>query len=609
MKKAKIVASLVLAAAVSATSLAAACSFGGDGGKKFKLDNYAHALDSAYSVNFRDDFADKNVKPGFSLPVSKFNSYTEMEPVGGNFVKAKEKINSNSTTTTATYTFYDVKNSEALFNGLAEITPRSVGKFNYYQLVKRTNSGTYEYRYVGPDGKPLVSQTFTEQSTSDLTHTFDVQSCGVNDDDETKVVYYFKVEYTYVSGTGATAKVNEGEKYFGYSVDKQGDFTWEEATESEAVDNEYKAGTQLGPEKIKLGHPEVFPSKWDNIEYTVESSPYSDFSTYTFYKDGELSSSVTVEDNDAVFFVGKYMYWYSVVPVSADATEGYNYVEEVSLLGEIGVEKKENHTLYRYNFLKGAKSAEEVETDYILADADFDAMYNYADGAFDRLPVVAYKKVDGVAVVNDSAKTYNLILDDNFKVSADISGRDIADPTVYKLKEDRYLSFGFSNSYILDGDMNVVAKLPGEGTVWAKEKLIRCGNGMFVDFDGKVVIEPNGGTTVFDGEIYSDGKVYSKAEPAGIKVEEIITVNAKNGDTVEYHSGVLVKVMTSTGTNATSYTLGFFTLDGVSIGSISNLALPNVTYNTVGGKLIISGTVRNTSGTTTTVESACWIIA
>ena len=609
MKKVKVIASLVLAAALGTTVFAAACDNGKE--KSFKLEDYAHSLNSAFAEEHLKDYSEEHVKDAFTSVVKK--SFVNLTPLGNGFADAT--VETKATTTAAaktTHTFYDVKNYKELYTGLKGISPVGITYsdsssssqeevFNYYILIgeKTTQSGSQSttsdtYKYVAPDGQIIPMQgdpAPTEISLSII---------NKYDDEDDNTLYFVKLAYTYTTGSGTTSKVNSVEKFYCYYVDEDEEIHWnsvdEDATET-PVDSDYKTGAQLGLEKVNLVEAlsdcEEFPeSNYDGIEFTCDS--VGKYATYTFYKDGEKLSSVAVEGEAC--FVGNYLYYYDVQPVSSEATEGYNYVKESkSLLGET-FETKENWTLYRYDFVNGAKEAEAVECDYIVTDVH-GTLYNYTEKVFDKLAVTAHRKVNGVVYENDSTKDYVLVLDDRFGVSADLTATNLRGTEVYKLKDDRYLA----GNYILDGELNTIVKL-NSASVWSEKNVIATtiydqNNGyktLFIDYDGKVVIEPSNVTTFYGDKAYSNGKVYSQSQPAGIKPEKLVEANRENGETVYVVDGVIFMVTsikrTATAGPSQYYTVTIYDLSGEMLYTVNGVKDFDTPAN-IGGKVVVKASV------------------
>lgn len=596
MKKAKIVAAIVLAAAVSTTTLAAACGKNDSGntkqGKEFSLANYAHALDSAYAKKYGTDYS-KITNAAFTKVTKK--NYTAVQSLGGGFVRATVK-----TTDGTTYTLYDVKNDKELFTGCNTITSNRISGSSYsfyYYVLGKLNNSVNEYQIVGPNGKLVVNKTFTSAEASYINFSYQT---GYTDEDNTRYEF-FRLTYREYEDNGFDYETVE--KYFSYSFDKEGEIVWNVVTEDDLekpVNSDYKAGSQLGLKKVKLGNSEIFPSSWDGITWTVEGYASK---TYTFYKGDTKTSSFSIENGEMIGMVGNYVYFSEVVPVSAEATEGYNHEYT-----DNGATIKENWTLYRFDFVRGEKP-QEVKTDYVASAEDASSLYNYSAKEFDRLFVTATKKVNGVAVESDSSKEYRLVVDEDFNISADLSAKSVSSTRVYKLKDNRYLA----GSNIVDGDFNVVATLPGSYvTVWAEQGLLVCSNNMLVDFDGKVAVEPSNGSLSFYGDAAYNSyahKIYSKKNPSGIKIDKLIAVNEDKGETVEYDNGVLVKKtpVANTDTGLTTYTYTVYDLNGKQLGKIENLTTGSASFDTIGGKLVLTAYVY-TNVTTYATESVCWIV-
>ena len=608
MKKAKIVAAIVLAAAVGTTAFVAACGNDDKGGhtkqgKEFNLADYAHALDSAYAEDHLTDYSANNVREGYSKATKK--NYKYMSYLSGNFLDVTVESGSS-----LSHTFYDLKNDKELFSGYYSINSDNYygGYYNvyYYILVKEKNDG-YEYSYVGPDGKLLTSYKFAREYYSHYPDDLYWSVRNSYTDENNNRVEIYSISYY------DTTK-NEGVvKYFSYSKEDN-KMVWKEVSEdainAPEKDSEYSAGTQLGLIKEELADSDYYPgSNWDGIEYTVEGNLAE---TYTYYKKGTKISSLSLGVNaEVICYVGNYVYYSETVPVSADATDGYNYEMIVN-----NVTTKGNYTLYRYDFINGAKAAEEVKTDYIVV-SEATQLYNYASKSFDKVAVSAIKKENGIAIVNALSSYYSLILDDDFNLSADVSGKSVSSAKVYKLKDNRYLA----GSSIVDGDLNIVAQLPGSATVWAEKNLIVTyvsGAGtMLVDYDGKVVIEPSSGSLTFYGDVAynsNTGKLYSKSNPSGIELDKVVTVDATKGETVEWGNGVLVKTAYKEITSSDSYVSGTYTytiydLTGKSLLTISNASLSgSINVNPIGGKLLVSAYVHTDINSSSNSETNYWVI-
>lgn len=592
MKKFKALAAVALVAAVGTVAFAACTKNddAGTGGLKgsFNIANYAHPLDSEYAKNHLSDYSNTSyVNKAYTYAAEK--NYASISTISySDFVTARVETKDQQTgNTITTYTLYDIKNDKELITGL-EYGPNShrVGShynITYYDFPKNvetvTDSGytstSIYYMFVGPDGKPITDELF--KYSSDLRVAFETSY-----KDENGIwLDFFKISHATNSG-GA-----EVVKYYCYS-ENNGEISWKEvsrdALEAPQIDDDsdYKAGTQLGLTKQKIMTSADYPShNYEGIEYTVEGSLTQ---TYTYYKNGNKLSSISVTQGDIIGYLGDYVYYMEAELVSVDATGGYNL--EVNTGNTV---IKTNARLYRYDFIHGKDLKEVSMGDYVVLDAQM--LYNYSTGKFDTLVAQACKKVNGVAVASTN---YSLIvINEKGEVAADLSGTNLGNLSsfnVYKLNENRYLT----GSYILDGKCNTVAQSPYSMTVWAEKNLLRCSNNMFLDYDGKVVIEPISGTFRFYGDAACadyDNKIYSIANPSGVELKDIISVNESKGESAYIESGVIVK-QTSViyaGMTERAYTYTIYDLTGKQLGSIKNTTSSTLSLSTMSGKLVASG--------------------
>lgn len=572
MKKLTMVAAVAVAAAIGTATLAA-CGGKKLGADKFKISDYAHSLTSVYAKNNLEDYADTLYVNDAYTTVTKKN-YTNINYLNGNFATVYDG---------KTYAFYDVEKDVELFSGLCtsvEIKYVSGNRygFNYYSMVTKNADGAehdYSVKYAGPDGNLLTQEAFGANSYNSTNNIrFNYEKSYINDDGD--IYEYFKMRYE------SQSSGDEVVKYYSLTKDDEGKFVFEGVSEQD-VENaetefEYKAGSQLGLIKHDLDVAKDYPSNsYKNIKYTVEGGLTQ---TYTYYNGNSKLSSLSITDGEIVAYVGDYVYFVEKEYVSVDAEKGYN----LEINAGNGTIVKSIVKLYRYDFMKGRGLKEIDMKDYVVLAGQ--ALYNYSTGEFDAIIVGAYKKVNGIAVASD--KPYMLVLNKNGKVIADLSGTNIYNLNnlgFYKLNDNRYLA----GCYILDGDCSVVAQLPnGNSYVWAEKRLIKCGNNMLVDYDGKVVIEPADGTLYFYGDVActNSGTIYSKVNPSGIEFDEVVSVNTSLGETVSVSNGIIVKKSPVVGSNRYNYTI--YDLNGTEIGSISNVAQNSIAFNKMGSKLVAS---------------------
>lgn len=615
MKKAKIVAAVVLAAAVGTTTLVAACGSDKDvKGKEFNISDYAHALDSEYAKGERYDYSSQvNANDAYTKLTKK--NYKHVETFSNtNYVKVTVKHEDSADT----YTLYDVKGDKELVTGCSSISNKSVNGYYNFQcfIIGKNNNDKTEFQLVGPDGS-----IYNKKLTSEEIGTIDFERVNSYYDEDKNLLEFFKMTYKDYDDEGEFKDV---EVYFCYSKDTDGVVSFKEVKEEdteEPASSDYAAGTQLGLIKIDLGNSDYFPgNNLEGYKATVEGI-YS--KTYTLYKDSTTVGSFTIENGEAVGWAGNYVYYYEVEAVDADATSGYNY-EEVSQYGAV---KKANYTYYRLDFVNNGEP-EEVKTNYIITDLGT-ALYNYSTKTYDKIYVSkAYKKVNGVVVVNDTSKIYSLVLDDEFHVSADLSGKNIGNPSnVYKLKDNRYLS----GNCILDGELNTVTQLESYGYVWEDQKLVvgtveddyGRDNTIFVDYDGKVVIEPSYGQLSVYGDVAysSNGKFYSAKNPSGIKLDKLVKADKTKGETVSRRAGYILKytpvekevTIDSYTQTVTSYTVTFYDYTGKQLGSIGNIEKygwndAEISFDSVGGKVIVTVTVYKDLTKNLDTETNYWVL-
>lgn len=601
MKKLHTVAAIALAAALGTATLAA-CSGKNLGAEKFNLSDYAHPLDSVYAKEHLADYADTAyVNDAYTTLTQKnFSDLSVVGSVNGASFAFAEVAAGNSA---ITYTFYDVKNDKELFTGLymcSVNTVRNYGHYNdiyFYSLVKKVElpewtlpeyptRQEYKIQYAGPDGQLLTGEEFTTTHLISSMSEFVWMSYEKSFQDKDGAWFDFFSVYYHSEKFGTAV-----ERYFCYYEDDDG-FTWKEVSEDyvegleeesgTGSDSDHKAGTQLGlpREKISVNNEDYPVNNYKGIEYTVEGGPTK---TYTFYKNDSELSSISVANGEILGYVGDYVYYTQTEYVSATATKGYN-LEINSGEGDV---VKANVKLYRYNFVKDKSLKEISMDDYVILSGQ--ALYNYSSNKVDALIAAAYKTVDGVAVVN--AQPSMVVLNEKGKVIADLSGTEIynlRNVEIYKLSGNRYLA----GSYILDSRCKVVAQLPYGATVWAEKSLIKCNNNMFLDYNGKIVVEPSVGILHFYGDAaYStyDNKIHTIYDPSGVDLNEIISVDEERGETVYVYEGVIVK-RSIVGQIAYTYTL--YDLSGKQLGSTIEYATSaSLSFSKMGEMLIAKVTV------------------
>lgn len=609
MKKTKIVASIVLAAALGTATLAA-CGGGGSGKKienNFDFTNYAHPLDSAYAEKTLS-FCENNNN-------SYFGAYTSVNRMN---YKSLTKLSASSTWAdnygiatvedsegNQTKTLVNVKTNTEVLSGYTGIQENSSnGTITFGLTKKNAETGEHEYYLAGPDGKLLF--TAPQKSSSD--YTFELVKSVRNENDF--FTNFYKV--TYVSEYATEGENKEAELFFKQAPTEDG-YTWGASTEKEAEDakdyNAYGAGTVYAERESVLDlmgySDEMFPkSQLVGYEYSMVQSGSA--MGLTLFKDGEKKASLEINGGYPLTVIGNYFYYYEMNPIDSDAKSGYNLETVIS-----SAVLKFDYHLYRYDFINAAEKPEEVKTDFVSVSMDTpNSLYNYNDDNFDRAFLAVYEKIGGVAIVGSNG-IRQLVLDENFKPVADLSGKAYTANT-YRLNDNSFLVTGRSQNYIIDKDYTVLSEFSGSNiAIWKAENLIRIPTdsgmysaAMFVDFDGKVAIE---GVQTTNTLIYGDSlavrnstsssympeyTIFNKANPSGIEAAKL--VKATKEDQVVVINGAILKVTPKDAelmtTNITVYDLA-----GKQIGTIENVLLSSLSAlqyssnSTIAGKLVLSG--------------------
>ena len=574
MKKVKVAAAMILATAVGVATLTA-CSEGSLDASKFKIANYAHSLDSTFAKVKRVDYSETNNVNNAVKTFTKLNSFDSISDYYGKhlIVKTGEK-----------YALYDAEENRIIHNEYYSISGTRASYVNIF-IMRKTSGG--KYQFAGPDGALLTSKSF-DSNYVDVSLMGQAQAVTGTE----KRINYYKITLG-----------NEGQTvlYFSMTSYYDREDKWESVTEAqakEAIGNKYAVGTQLGlvTEKIDVNNNLYPVNNYEGIEYSTEGSELK--TTYTYYRNGEKLSSVTVTMGEIVGYVGDYVYYYEMEPVKADATKGYNF--EMTAVATV----KANISLYRYNIIKGGgKMAVDMGGYVISPDVFSMSLYNYSTDKVDALVVPAIKKVGGVAVASGAISSSDLtilnssmiVLNSSGKAIADLSGTNLTSLNVYTLEEGKYLA----GNYIIDEKLNTVAELPGNPCIWAEKQLIATnvsGYGdMLVNYGGKVVLEPKTSLTFYgDTALGYDGKVYSLAGTEAKEIEDIVT--CADGETLTANSdGFLVK--SSYNSSNSSYTLTLYTLTGSRIATIQGCTSRNIYIDNCGKAKITGITVRDGSDT------------
>lgn len=604
MKKTKIIAAVVLSAAIcTATFAAAGCGNSAPKSEQTDLSNYAHALDSEFAksvgIAVTNEYGDINT-------LTKMN-WKNFSFLNGSFVKVTEPSTSGSDTK---YTLYDVENNKAVETGNLNIDDQYTSGITYYILTKSrttdpsTGATTTTYKYLSPTGTQLGNGviSISSQGSAQLPAMTRVgTNCYVKGEEGTFDVYKFTVYNAQLQATD----------YF-YAYDQTADgIVWKSigSEDYSFTDFTYVHGADLGLEKIEInGKNARYPNLVsDGYYYTMDtdgSSGYAANSSLTFYdKTGNKTGNVTIENGSVIATIGNYIYYIEQEAVSADATSGYNV--EYAAGSYSNFVSKMNWNIYRYDYVNGAGSAEKIETNYVLGNVY--PLYNYSTNKFDKLYAVAYEKKDGVAIMSSPATaTKKLVLDENLKVSVDLTGNSINPQGMYKLSDTRYLS----GNTLYNENFEAIAQMPSSSVaVWENAKLIVARSSSttcFVDYDGKIEYVVGSSYTLYKDVVVTSNAVYSSANYNGKSIEDIISYNQSNGETVSsLGGGVLLykKTPVKTGDSITGYSYTIYDITGKQLGKVDNCSTySNVSATSCGDKYIVTvNGVNTTEGGTESV--------
>lgn len=582
MKKKNFAAAFIIAALIGTVSLSA-CNGGCAANRKgtFNLSDYCVPIGSPAASGA--DFSALDYVHGGYSEVKK-TSYSVIQTLNSYALAKVTKSGDGGDT----YALYDVESGTELFSELTGLNLLTAGTVNYFEMISPSESKTI-YRYAGPDGNLLVDMAFENSSS----FQFASEGTGYIGDVHAEI---FKATYLIDESKPEEKK----EIYYAQYTDENGDKVWESLSEGEISASAPGGGYTAG-DYLELPKNEIYPSAGyprcyrKGYEYTLESD--GERKIFTFYnEDGERTGrTVLYENGSPIAFAGDYFFYYDLTPVREDSTKHYN----CEFVGEYGAYKL-NYVLYRYNFVNGG-NPEEIATDYVILNfsgsSESIPLYNYETDKFDKFYATSYKMIDKIAVIGVGSRTYKIVFGEDMSICADLSdtGIDLTNP-VYKLNDDRYLC----GNRIFDGNYSTVAVLPSGGAqIWREEELIVCGDRMFVNYDGKVIIPSVPvGFEVYGGSVYANKVVYSRENPSGLALSGIVT--AGDGETVDFSLGVIYKKIP----DGDLYSYEIYDLQGKKLGDIGKISEQTLNLQKIGGKLVFHGT-ESVDGVT---RGAVWII-
>ena len=475
--------------------------------------------------------------------------------------------------------------SGASFSGEPELMMCNYGLYNVKSNTYPDGNNTYEeISYVS--GTPFLKMRASLESEE----------------------YYFAAptgqrirDWPYYSYQTSSGALSNGSTYYKLTLSEEEAFywtydktaqEWKELTAEEATGTkdtgEYQVGDTVGVKKypvsnLVFGSGEV-PEEYiyADISYAIEKG--NGATRYTFYRAGEKVGSFSMYGEYTLGIIGKYFYFYEIEAVSTDSLGGYNFESFFSSNGSQVF--KGNIALYRFDITSGALGLVNPSYFYLPISSEASLLYNKTKHDADKAVVNAVKKVNGIFVLNELSTTYRLIIDENAKVSVDLTDKPIDENAkFYQLGENAYLS----GNLVLDGDMNTVVQLPGDGLVWRSQGLIisrpTTSTAIVTDYEGKVVIPEFTITKSYSDQLSVSGKnivgyldgvqaVFSAEYPDGRTLSEV------TGDWNSTLTAAYGMIMATDDTTTT-----FYDLSGAYYGSFNGVS-PSV--YTIAGKTVFS---------------------
>lgn len=271
--------------------------------------------------------------------------------------------------------------------------------------------------------------------------------------------------------------------------------------------------------------PAAEGSALDGYSYSYKIWDYSDADTanvtYTVYKDNTIVRTATLLSARILGYVDGKIIYSTYERLDAAAKNGYNVVYQYG--GESSTVKF-NAEYFSYDILTG-KTKKIKDPGYLAVPTDDDelsAVQNSKTDKYDAFAVYGVKLSDGVALINDSTVYHSLLVNDEFDVIHDFTGKPFsADSRIYAINANRFYTVADDITYILDEKYEVIASFAnGVRNIDRENSLIAAVNGNYYDFDGKLV---------YNGAIYSGkSEIYNGAFRATVNnlLNGEITVNA-----------------------------------------------------------------------------------
>ncbi len=451
----------------------------------------------------------------------------------GNYLRITVKNDSS-----ITYKVYSAEFEKVIASGYDDIGYSQVqyyddiiGHYVYINII-RGKSADSQYTFIAPDGTVLDTSEYPAYPN-------------------------INVAYKYIGNAQTPTQVlavrrSSTDNYFRMSEDSAGRITYSKLDSANVYDNcmaDYNVGEYIGKD-----YTPVYESTAEQpVNGDIANYSYIEYDTkYDFYKNNELTGTVSLEYGNVLGFLGNYMYYEINVPVSPDATSGYNYVQQRN-----NVIQKYDYTLYRYDVV--ANTVTELNYDFKCID-EFLPYYNYETKAYDGAAIAGYKSHNGVfAEPNNENELTMYFTDAELNVGIEFTGK--AGQPVYKLADNRYLAKSTISSgmIIVDKNLDYVTDVSDI----KNDNLITFQADAFYglkDYDGKIVVAP-----VYKniGTFYGDYAAATKSTVTGDKrvflsktgTEKAVPESSETDDkrvTVSFPSNGLYSVTTTDLTNYTT---------------------------------------------------------
>lgn len=464
------------------------------------------------------NIADFTEKYEGSVGAKKYGGLSEVLTLtkSENIVQTVGNVSVITDTSSVKYKIFDWKTEKYLFEDLANYP--ELTNINGLRVIKLTSDSGTMSAYYTFDGTNLLGYGEHKRVTS-ATHSYRLSNEGDK-------------KHEILTVTAEEANETEVKSYFKVNRDrKTGDVTYTPVNPENIVFNDtgYPAGTDIN--RLK---EDIYDYDSDTKPVTGEITNYQVSvvgTTYTFYKNGEVSGSLKIENGDKLGYLGDCLYYYTLDYTDPESTKGYNMM----IISE-GVAVKANYSLHCYDILKNKTK----DIDKKLAVLSMSVLYNYSNECYDAAVIYGYEMKDGIAVVSSTSTGFKYAVDRDFKLAYDLQ---YANSNVIKDAGNGNYLLG---NYLINSDFAVLNSVNGEDGVYKDEQLLSfSSNGLygFTDYSGKVVIEPKY-TSASSGKIeFYGGYAYVNMSVGEGETKEVfLNVNGETRDVPEQSENVIFNV-------------------------------------------------------------------